>query len=322
MEEALAGIGRVGFVALAVSFIMGAPALADGQDTWLASRQSEFKVWQAAHPGGVAAKRLWDAPEAPRMTIVPAGEFIMGSAEGEPDRRQEEGPQHRVRIAHPFAVGTYQVTRDEYAAFVADTNHPDPESCYARDASGNAGELKGANWHNPGFAQSERDPAVCVSWEDARDYVTWLSQKTGKTYRLLSEAEFEYAARAGTQTVRYWGNGIGRGNANYGDDSDKPFAQGLDRWEYTSPGGSFPPNAFGLYDMQGNAWQRLDDCWNPTFDGAPADGSSWQTGDCTRRTGHGGGFDSQPSYLRSAFRGSVPGNSHHADGGFRVARDL
>lgn len=332
-------------------------ARADDQGAWLAGRRSEFATWQKAHPGvdaQIAAlkaetaalvaryrakhasierpvvhrvkgapKEIWDAPEAPRMTIIPAGEFLMGSAVGEPDRLKEEGPQHGVKIDYPLAVSTYQVTADEYAAFVADTGRPDPESCYARDASGKAGELKGFNWHNPGFAQSSRDPVVCTSWEDDRDYVVWLSKKTGRKYRLLSEAEFEYAARAGTQTVRYWGDGISHDNANYGaDDVDQPLVQGRDRWEFTSPGGSFPPNAFGLYDMQGNAWQRMDDCWNPSFDGPPADGSSWQSGDCTRRVGHGGGFDTHPAHVRSAFRGSVPGNSRHADGGFRVAREM
>ena len=174
-------IGPIAFVALATSLFMSASALADGQDVWLASRQAEFKVWQAAHPGRIAARRLWDAPEAPRMTSVPAGEFLMGSPEGEPDRQAQEGPQHRVVIAHPFAVSTYQVTRGEYAAFVAATKRGDPESCRVTSGAAQTGETKGINWHNPGFAQTERDPVVCVSWEDGRAYAAWLSQRTGKS---------------------------------------------------------------------------------------------------------------------------------------------
>jgi formylglycine-generating enzyme len=330
------------------------PACAGGD--WISARQVEFAAWQSHHRdlesriatlksdtakllahtglGPVTAPpvvfrvkpapaALWDWPQAPRMTIVPAGEFSMGSPDTEFGRQPQEGPQHRVRIAYAFAVGTYQVTRDEYAAFVADTKRPDPEGCFLTYRAHQTAETKGFNWHDPGFAQTGRDPVVCVSWEDAQAYAAWLSAGTGRTYRLLSEAEFEYAARAGTIAARYWGNAIGRADANYGSDACcAPYAEDRDRWLYTSPGGSFPPNAFGLYDMLGNTWQRLDDCWRADFEGAPADGSVWTAGDCTRRTGHGGAFDSEPSFVRAAFRGSVPQAARYADGGFRVARGL
>lgn len=269
--------------AMAAACVLCGSALAEMD--WSAQRSAQFAIWHKAHTdieSRIAAlkkqtadfmarrspdagafvyrvkgapKDVWDDPVAPRMTVVPAGEFLMGSPESEADRRREEGPQHRVRIAYPFAVSTYQVTRAEYAAFVADTRRPDGESCFLTYAPNQTGETKGYSWRNPGFAQTGRDPVVCVSWQDARAYAGWLSAKTGKRYRLLSEAEWEYASRAGTSTSRFWGDGIGRGNANYGkDECCGPAAAGIDRWPYTSPGGSFPPNAFGLYDMLGNAW--------------------------------------------------------------------
>jgi formylglycine-generating enzyme len=315
-------------------------------DQGLEARRAEFALWQKANPGtqaritrlkartAVQLKRhsigmpdqppkifriigaisdIWDIAAAPRLSIIPAGEFTMGAPDSEAGRTKAEGPQHRVVLAHPFAVGTYLVTRDEYAAFVADTDRPDPEGCFLTYLPGQTGESKGYNWHNPGFAQSGSDPAVCISWEDARDYAAWLSTKTGERYRLLSEAEWEYAARAGTTTARPWGEDIGHADANYRDDAAE---------HRTSPVGSFPPNAFGLYDALGNVWQRVDDCWNADFDGAPADGSVWRSGDCSQRTGHGGAFDAPATYVRSAFRGKVPVAMHYADGGFRIAREL
>lgn len=317
---------------------------------WLDARQQEFAQWQSTHPdaelraekllvrttsrfspgmlGAVAAPavvhrfigalgQLWDDPVAPRLTVIPAGEFTMGSPETEPDRQAAEGPQHRVVISHPFAVGTYLVMRDEYAAFVADTKRPDPQGCILTHLHGQNGETKGFNWHNPGFAQGGNEPVVCVSWKDARAYAAWLSGKTGRSYRLLSEAEWEYALRAGSTTSRPWGDAIGYDNANYR--AEDGVAK---QWQFTSPVGQFPPNAFGLYDVLGNVWQRVDDCWNPDFTGAPTDGSPWIVGDCTLRTGHAGGFDAPAKVMRSSFRGKVAGDAHYSDGGFRIARDL
>jgi formylglycine-generating enzyme required for sulfatase activity len=322
------------------------------------TRQADFEGWQNAHPDAQmrveklmrrTAQRVpktvrgtvnsspvvfrligslmefWDAPLAPRLTIISAGEFTMGSPEWEPDRQIGEGPQHRVLISRPFAAGTYLVTRDEYAWFVADTKRPDPDGCYLTHVAGQKGETKGYNWHNPGFEQTGSDPAVCVSWQDAHDYAAWLTEKTGRHYRLLSEAEWEYVARAGSATARPWGDAISHINANYRADACCNAQSGVtgdDPWQFTSPVGSFPPNAFGLYDALGNVWQRLDDCWTANHDGAPTDGSARTDGDCNKRTGHGGAFDAAPTYLRSAFRGSVPLATHFSDGGFRIARDL
>ncbi len=340
-----------------VAVICVAGAKADDA-SWLADRQSAFAKWRATHANAderiarlkretaelVAHRRLvsaktdktvihrvkgavttiWDAPEAPRMAVIPAGSFLMGSPSTEPNRQDREGPRHRVTINYAFSLGINDVPRDEFAAFVADTNRPDPENCHVWDEStGQFVAAKGASWRNPGFAQTGSDPAVCVGWSEGRDYAAWLSRKTGKHYRLPSEAEWEYAARAGTTTVRYWGDGISRDDANYGaDEGYRPWAEGRDRWLFTSPSGSFPPNAFGLYDMFGNGWQRVDDCVNPSYIGAPTDGSAWLVGDCAVRVGKGGSFASPPGDLRAAFRGRDGMTDHWSNGVFRVARDL
>ncbi|MGA7674674.1 MAG: formylglycine-generating enzyme family protein [Rhizomicrobium sp.] len=340
-----------------LTIIIGAVlTLGAARADWLSVRQDEFAAWQKAHPNvdaEIAALKvkserlvarhpmknaesppvifrvrgaiteLWDAPEAPRMIVIPAGEYTMGSPGTEPGRNANEGPQHRVRITYPLAVSTFIITRDEFAAFAVDTKRPDPETGKVLDPTGKWNDVKGASWHNPGFPQTGTDPASYLGWQDAQDYVVWLSRKTGKTYRLLSEAEWEYAARAGTTTARYWGDDISRDNANYGaDHTYLPFAQGRDRWLYTSPAGSFPPNAFGLYDMLGNGWERLEDCWNPDYIGAPTDGSPRLTGDCDLRAGRGGSWATPPSDVRVAFRGRDGKSNHYANGVFRVARQL
>jgi formylglycine-generating enzyme len=341
---------------VAAALMLTCVAAQADQASWLGARQWEFARWQKINPDTQARLtklkqrtavqlkdrlpgrpddppvvyriigapvHLWDIAVAPRLTIVPAGEFSMGSPADEPGRSATEGPQHRVVISAPLAIGTFPVTRDEYAVFVAETRRPDPAGCFLTYLPAQKGESPGFNWHHPGFAQNGSDPAVCISWEDATAYTEWLTQKTGERYRLLSEAEWEYASRAGSVTARPWGGTLGRDNANYGsNDCCKPQAEERDRWDYTSPVGSFPANAFGLYDVLGNVWQRLNDCWNKDFTGAPANGAPWLTGDCTRRTGHGGAFDASPDTLRSAYRGSVPLGLHFADGGFRVAREL
>jgi formylglycine-generating enzyme required for sulfatase activity len=155
-----------------------------------------------------------------------------------------------------------------------------------------------------------------VNWEDAKAYAAWLSTMTGKTYRLLTEAEWEYAARAGTMTAYYWGDDVGKGNANcIGCGS---------RWDgqRASPVGSFKPNAFGLYDMAGNVWQWVEDCYHDDYSGVPTDGSAWAAGDCSSRMIRGGTWNGNPRLLRSADRiGSAPGN-RSAILGFRLGRTL
>ena len=240
-----------------------------------------------------------DCPECPELVVVPAGSFMMGSPEGEEDRFNDEGPLHEVRIDYPLAVGAYAVTFDEWDACVSD------------------GGCGGYRPDDNGWSRGAR-PVISVSWEDAQRYVKWLSWKTGKGYRLLSESEWEYVARAGTRTRYWWGDGIGRNRANCDGCGS--------RWddEQTAPVGSFSPNAFGLYDVHGNVWEWVEDCWNGSYDGAPTDGSAWvsEDCDCDQRVLRGGSWFDGPGYLRSAYRNWNTTGFRYFIIGFRVARTL
>jgi formylglycine-generating enzyme required for sulfatase activity/lipoprotein NlpI len=238
-----------------------------------------------------------ECDQCPQMVVVPPGKFTMGSPASEPGRDIDEGPHHNVTIAKPFAVARFPVTFDEWDACVADG---------------------GCNGYNPG-AQGwgrGRQPVINVSWDGAMNYVAWLSRKTGKAYRLLTEAEWEYAARAGTTMVYYWGDKIGQGNANCNGCGSK--------WDnvQTSPVGSFAANAFGLYDMAGNVWQWVQDCYDDSYDRAPTNGSAWTGQNCSRRVVRGGSWISYPQLLRSAGRFWNNPNSRGNLLGFRVARTL
>src|SRR5262249_48531105 len=166
-------------------------------------------------------------------------------------------------------------------------------------------------------------PTVDLSWFDTQEYVKWLSERTHKKYRLLSEAEWEYVSRAGTQTLYPWGSKASHEYANYGTDiCYQGLASAREKGaEASAPAGQFPPNGFGLNDMQGNVWEWVADCWNPTYEGAPTNGDAWTTGDCSQRVFRGGAWDSDPAHLRSAARSSRnPANKSSDAGGFRVAR--
>jgi len=265
------------------------------------------------------------ASVCPEMIVIPPGSFSMGSPASEQGRSDDEGPQHPVTINYTFTIGKYDVTQDEYAEFVSETHRPEPASCITQDASGQWDDTKGHNWHDPGFPQTGRDPVVCVSWDDAQAYVQWLSKKTGKRYRLLSESEWEYAARARTTTPYWWGQTANRDYANYGADqccSGLGLASGHDQWVNTSPVGSFPANAFGLYDMGGNVWQWLDDCWNKSYSGAPMDGSPRHSGSCDLRVQRGGSWVNYPGLIRAASRDGGSTASRSSTSGFRVAKTL
>jgi formylglycine-generating enzyme required for sulfatase activity len=238
-----------------------------------------------------------EGADCPAMTVVPAGRFLMGSPAGR--GADNERPQHEVTIAKPFAVATFALTFDEWDACAA-------QGGCRRDVSDN-------RWGRG------RRPVINVSWDDAQDYVKWLSSITGKQYRLLSEAEYEYAARAGSQTTYPWGDGIklgGRAMAN-GRGCDSPWDN-----KQAAPVGSFEANRFGLYDMVGNVREWIEDCWNRSYQGAPADGSPWTRGDCRRRVVRGGSWVDLPDYLRSADRDSAAADLRDEVLGFRVARTL
>jgi formylglycine-generating enzyme required for sulfatase activity len=265
----------------------------------------------------------------PEMVVVPAGTFTMGSPADEKDRFGDEGPAHQETIGASFAVGKLSITRGQFTAFVNESGYQVGPTCYTITATGtDARETPGASFRDPGFPQDPDHPAVCISWDDAKAYVAWLSKRTGKTYRLLTEAEYEYADRAGTQ-MPYWFPNY----CDYANSADATAKARFPAWPttavckdgyiYTAPGGSFAPNDFGLYDMAGNAWSWTEDCYNDSYNGAPRDGSAWIVGgDCSRHVLRGGAWDSDPRVLRSAYR--IAGMSGDAinDGGFRIARTL
>lgn len=263
-------------------------------------------------------KEFRDCPRCPEMVVVPAGRFVMGSPVQEIGRFDSEGPQHPVSL-RAFALGKYPVTEEEFTLFLAATGYQ-PAPC---------NRLLDKTWRSPGNgivfppgqADLPRQPAVCVNWNDVQAYIAWLN-KTVSTgaYRLPSEAEWEYAARAGTVTARWWGEAVGSGNAN---------CQGCgSRWDNTliAPVGSFGANPFGIFDVLGNTWEWLADCWNENYAGAPADGSAWTTGDCSRRVMRGGSWSNLPAFIRSAARSR--GDAGGADFdyssyvGFRLAKSL
>lgn len=238
------------------------------------------------------------------MVVLPAGRFTMGSPATEPGRNDNESPQTDVDVAS-FAIGQTDVTRGQWAEYVADTNRPDGLGCaYSGLPKEQAAT---ASWRHLGFTQRDDEPVVCISWSEAQGYVDWLSRKTGRHYRLPTEAEWEYAARGGSTTIYPWGDQASHDYANYGAEECCTGAiSGRDVWTNTSPVKSFAPNAFGLYDMIGNAWQWTQDCYAPTLAGRPKDASASDTPDCKFRVARGGTWGDTPSLIRSASRNYAP----------------
>jgi formylglycine-generating enzyme required for sulfatase activity len=235
------------------------------------------------------------AKDCPEMVVVPAGEFMMGSPATEKGRYANEGPQRLITIAKPFAVSKFAVTFADWDACVSVGGCP-----HVSDS---------------GFERGTR-PVINVRWDEAQQYGAWFSKMTGRPYRLLTETEWEYAARAGSATAYFWGDQIGEGNANCNDCGSQ--------WDgrQTSPVGSFKPNAFGLYDMAGNVWQWVQDCYHDHYNGAPTDGSARITGDCSRRVVRGGSWGNIPQYLRSASREWFSADDRDFHIGFRLGRTL
>jgi formylglycine-generating enzyme required for sulfatase activity len=232
-----------------------------------------------------------DCPECEELVVVPPGEFDMGSTTS-----PAEMPLHHVAIAQPFAIGRREVTFAEWDQCVA------AEGCkYSPD--------------DHGWGRGDR-PVIDVSWDDAQSFIAWLSKKTGQAYRLPSEAEWEYAARGGAASPYWWGRDVGTGRANCQDCGGAAAAR------QTVPTGSFRPNAFGLYDTAGNAAEWVQDCWNPSYAGAPRDGSAWKSGDCSLRVLRGGSFASKASAVRSASRFRYDEDVRYYANGFRLVRDV
>ena len=225
------------------------------------------------------------------MVVMPTGSFRMGSNSGDSD----ENPVHRVTISKPFALGKYEVTFKEYAAFARATKRELPD--------------------DEGWGGGNR-PVINVSWQDAQAYVQWLSKKTGKRYRLPSESEWEYSARAGSTTKYSWGDSIGSNKAN----CNRCGSQ----WDgkKTAPAGSFSANSFGLHDMHGNVFEWVEDCYQDSYKKTPANGEPHLGGACSDRVLRGGSWNYLPSYLRSADRNWYTASERYFHSGFRVAQDL
>ena len=264
--------------------------------------------------GPKARESFRDCPECPEMVVVPRGSYRMGSANGE----SAEQPVHKVTISAPFALGKYEVTFAQWDACVRGGG------CRTGFGQGPpvtyVAECRPACEYIPEQREGSagKRPVIRVRWKDAQRYVQWLSEKTGEKYRLPSESEWEYAARAGAETAYNWGDEIGRNRANCNGCGN--------RWDHseTAPVGSFEANGWGLHDMHGNVWEWTEDCWNRGYEGAPRDGSAWLAGSCSRRVLRGGSWDVAPSLLRAATRGSgsSTGIQSNSSYGFRVARTL
>jgi formylglycine-generating enzyme required for sulfatase activity len=267
-------------------------------------------------------REFQECADCPVMVGIPAGSFAMGSPPGEKGRFDTEGPLHRVTV-RAFALGKYDVTSEEFLAFLRATGYQ-PAPC---------NPILKYSWTSPGAGRAwpptevepRRWPAVCLDWKDAHAYVDWLNatvkkRRGGGPYRLPSEAEWEFAARGGTQTARWWGDAIGTGNADCngcGSPYDDSVLSDVD---------AFRPNPFGLYGMLGNAWQWTEDCWHPNYTGAPTDGRAWVSVGCTKHVLRGGSWDNLPVFVRAAARSAGIADGGEYDysslAGFRVARDL
>ena len=261
---------------------------ADGRPAPQSGATTDASKVPVRQPGDTFSDALRGGSRGPQMIVISAGSFSMGCVSGL-DCEDDQKPVHRVTISQPFAVSKYEITFEDYDRFT----YPNK----AEDMGWGRG----------------RHP-VRISWNDAKEYARWLSRQTGQSYRLLTEAEWEYAARAASRTKYSWGNDIGTNRANCGGCGD-PF-------ENTAPVGSFGANAFGLHDMHGNVAEWVEDCWNDTYAGAPSDGTAWNRGDCSQRLLRGGDWISGPKGVRSADRFGFPAGKSQIFTGFRVARTL
>jgi formylglycine-generating enzyme required for sulfatase activity len=253
-------------------------------------------IWRV--PG--ALTEFKDCTNCPQMVVIPAGEFTMGSPSSEPHRGAEA--QHRVTIAAAFAVSKFEITFDEWDACVKD------------------GGCGGYRPDDQGWGRGKR-PVINISFENAKTYVNWLGRKTGKPYRLLSESEWEYAARAGTTTPFSYGDTLSPSKANYDGSVAGAGPSDVNR-QKTVPVGGFPANGFGLYDMHGNVSEWVEDCWHDEYAETQTDSSAWLDGNCNGRVVRGGSWEDSQGDLRSAARTGGAKNDQFYTDGLRIARSL
>lgn len=311
-------------------------SVAVGFGLWLSAVCAPVAAWAQAG----AAKSIVDCPTCPEVVVVPAGSFAMGTPPSNFEldntgRGKAEAGLMKISIAQSFALGRTEVTRSQYAAFVKATNYdPATKFCRVWDLAGQRFvDAPGRTWRDPGLLTTQRDdhPVTCVSWDDANAYVAWLSAATGKHYRLPSEAEWEYAARAGSGKRRFWSDDAADGCA-YANTYDLtarrayPLAWGhvtcADGFSDVAPVGSLLPNAFGLQDMIGNVWEWTADCFTTSKVGRPKDQRAWVWDACPERALRGGAWMSAPNRARSGLPAGDPPGDRYSFLGFRVARDL
>jgi len=296
----------------------------------------------AATPAPAAS--VQDCRDCPRMVALPGGTFVMGSPPDEPGRHRNEGPQRTVALP-AFAVGETEITRRQYEAFVTATKHATTGGCYVHGGGDDISVIApAASYRAPGFAQTPDHPAVCVSLQDAEAYAAWLSKRTGHTYRLPSEAEWEYAARGGTTSAFFWGtSGDDCAHMNGGDETlgrvypawTKVLAAALAKGEagsrlvacedgagFTAPVGRYKPNGYGLKDITGNVWEWTLDCYQASYEATPTDGPPYVGGECKERRTRGGSWDDYPDDLRVAVRKRLAPDTRRSDVGFRLVREL
>lgn len=328
MEEFKAGTGMRGDQ---IAALAGAGLLALLLAGYFLDR-GRIEHWLAAHRDTSAAlpvpgEIFRDCPTCPLMKALPPGRFEQGVAAAEADATPLEQPQHPVQIRYALGMGVYEITLGEFKEFADGTQHKSA-GCQTYDGGWQA--RSDLNWNNAGYTQTAAHPVVCVSWRDARDYAAWLSHKTGQRYRLPSESEWEYAARAGSTSPRPWNSNAAAAcvSANV---ADQAAAQQYPGWKvhpcsdgyvYSAPVGSFQPNGFGLYDMLGNVFEWVQDCWHPDYHGAPADGAAWAGSDCAQRGMRGGSWFTAPSRVSAAARNRFEETYRSNSVGFRLVREI
>ena len=252
-----------------------------------------------------------DCKDCPEMVVLPAGTFTMGTPDDEVGREPDEGPMHAVTFAKPFAMSRFQITAGEWDSYIRQTG--------VKIADGDTRPGRECIASKPRYPQSPRQPAVCMDMDDIKHYVAWLSKKTGQPYHMVSEAQREYAARAGSSGPFPFPFDEGKGysiaeHANtYGP---------ADGYSFSSPAGSYPPNAFGMYDMHGNVYERVADCEHPNYIGAPTDGSAWVEPNCESYQIRGNDWGEAPEFSRSGNRNNISPQTRGDWIGFRVVRDL
>jgi formylglycine-generating enzyme required for sulfatase activity/predicted Ser/Thr protein kinase len=267
-----------------------------------------------------------DCPTCPLMKVLPPGTFMQGSPATDPDAQAFEQPQHSVRIGYAFGVGVYEVTVGEFRDFV-DATKRKIAGCTVYDGAWH--ERPDLSWNDVGYPQSSTQPVACVSWRDSRDYTTWLSHKTGQHYRLASASEWEYAARAGSEARHPWASDAEAcKSANIADLTAAERYPGwkvhqcTDGYVYSAPVGSFAPNAFGVYDMLGNVFEWVEDCWHADYGGAPGDGSAWVSGDCSQHDMRGGSWFTAAPNVSVAARNRFEEGYRSNSVGFRIVREI